>query len=180
VETKDIIDLVPDLAAGSGRAHGDSDNNFCRALLTQRGSRGPHRRSSGKSVIDQNHSSPTQIRRRPPGAISKFPAFQFLAFDCSDYLDNRLRIWQGVKDVFVQDADATGCDCAHGEFFVTRHAKLAHNENIERKAEPMRCFKRHRHPAARKSENDDVVASSVAQQFFRKLPTRVGSVAKKV
>jgi hypothetical protein len=91
-----------------------------------------------------------------------------------------LRIWQGVKDVFVQDADATGCDCAHGEFFVTRHAKLAHNENIERKAEPMRCFKRHRHPAARKSENDDVVASSVAQQFFRKLPTRVGSVAKKV
>jgi hypothetical protein len=180
VETKDIIDLVPDLAAGTGRAHGDSDNNFCRALLTQRGRRGPHRRSSGKSVIDQNHSSPTQIRRRPPGAISKFPPFQFLAFDCADHLNDRLRIRKHVENVFVQNPDATGRDCAHGEFFVPRHAELAHNENIERNAEPLCYFKRNRHTAARKSENDDVVASSVAQQSFRQLPTRVGSVPKKV
>jgi hypothetical protein len=149
-------------------------------LLTQRGSRSPHRRSSGKPVIDQNHGLPTHIWRRAAGAIIAFPAFQFLAFDCSDHLDDRLRIWQRVKDVFVQDADATGCDCAHGEFFVPRHAELAYNENIERNAEPLRYFKRNRNTAARKSENDDVVASSVAQQIFRKLPTRVGSVPKKV
>jgi hypothetical protein len=91
-----------------------------------------------------------------------------------------LRVWQGIDDVFVQNADATGCDCAHGEFFVPGHTELAHNENIERNAEPLRYFERNRHPAARKSENDDVVASSVAQQIFRKLPTRVGSVPKKV
>jgi hypothetical protein len=180
VEAKDIVDLVPDLAASGGSAHGDSDNNFCRALLTQRGSGGPHRRSSGKSVIDQNHRSPTQIWRRPPGAISMFPPFQFLAFDRADHLYDRLRIRKHVENVFVQNADATGCDCAHGEFFVPGHAELAHNENIERNAEPLRYFERNRHPAARKSENDDVVASSVAQQFFRKLPTRVGSVPKKV
>jgi hypothetical protein len=91
-----------------------------------------------------------------------------------------LRVWQGIDDVFVQNADAAGCDCAHGEFFVPGHAEFAHNENIERNAEPLCYFERNRHAATRKSENDDVVASSVAQQFFRKLPTCVGSVPKKV
>jgi hypothetical protein len=91
-----------------------------------------------------------------------------------------LRIWQGIENVFVQDADAAGRDCAHGEFFVPRHAELAHNENIERNPEPLRYFERNGHAAARESENSDVVASSVARQFFRKLPTSVGSVPKKV
>jgi hypothetical protein len=164
---------------GAWRTDWDSDNNFCRALPAQCGSRSPHGRSSGKPVIDQNYGSPKQIWWRAAGAIITFPPFQFLAFDCSNHLDDRLRVWQGVEDVFVQDADATGCDCAHGEFFVPRHAELAHNENIERNVEALRYFKRNRDTAARKSENDDVVASSVAQQAFRQLPTRVGSVPKK-
>jgi hypothetical protein len=91
-----------------------------------------------------------------------------------------LRVWQGIDYVFVKNADATGCDCAHGEFFVPGHAELAHNENIERNAEPLRDFERNRHAAAWKSENNDVIASSVARQFFRQLPTSVGSVPKKV
>jgi hypothetical protein len=61
---------------------------------------------------------------------------------------------------------------------VARHTELAYNENVERNAEPLRYFERNRHPAARKSQNDDVVASRVAQQFFGKLPTSVGSVMK--
>jgi hypothetical protein len=63
---------------------------------------------------------------------------------------------------------------------VPRHAELAHDENIERNPESLRYFERNGYAAARESENDDVVSSSVAQQFFRKLPTSVGSVPKKI
>jgi len=89
-----------------------------------------------------------------------------------------LRIRQDVEHVFVQDADTTRGDCAHGEFFVTRHTELAHNANIERNPDPLRYFERDRDTAARESENDDVVAPGIAQQFFRELPTRVGPVLK--
>jgi len=132
------------------------------------------------SAPSATHRRAALIRRRAAGAIVLFPPLQFLAFDCRDRLDDRLRVWQDVEDVFVQDADSTGCDCAHGEFFVPRHAELAHHENIERNPEPLRYFARNPHPPARKSENNDAVAPSVAQQIFRKLPTGVGSIPKKV
>src|SRR5436309_15411767 len=59
------------------------------------------------------------LRRGTITAIIAFPPFQFFAFDGCDHLDDRLRIRQDVEHVFVQDADTTRGDCAHGEFFVT-------------------------------------------------------------
>jgi len=60
-----------------------------------------------------------------------------------------LRVWQGVEHVFIQDADATDA-IAPGDL-VPGHAELAHNEDIERNAEPLRYFERNRHPAARRA-----------------------------
>src|SRR5438034_6787707 len=76
------------------------------------------------------------LRRGTITAIIAFPPFQFFAFDGRDHLDDRLRIRQDVEHVLVQDADTTRGDCAHGEFFVTRHTELAHNEDIERNPDP--------------------------------------------
>ena len=59
------------------------------------------------------------------------------------------------------------------------HAEFAHNKNIERNTEPLRYFKCDRHTSTRQSENNDVVASGVTQQLFRKLPARVGSDPEK-
>jgi hypothetical protein len=87
-----------------------------------------------------------------------------------------LCIRDDVENVFVQNTDPARGNRAHSEFFVAGHAEFPHNKNVERNAEPLGHFKRHRHATTRKAENDDVVASGVTQQLFRQLLTRVDPV----
>jgi hypothetical protein len=177
-QANDIIGSVPKILAGTWRADGNSNNNFRGALLTQRSYRSPHGRAGGKSVIDQNDGTIFKLRRRTVCPIISFAPLQFLAFNRGHHLDDRLRIRHDIKHVFVQNADAAGSDCAHGEFFMAGHAEFAHNKNIERNTEAPGDLKCDRDTTTREAENNDVVAPGVTEQLLRELPTRISSVLK--
>src|SRR5205814_3362122 len=99
------------------------------------------------------------FRRRTLPAIVTFASLQFLAFNRSHRFHDRLWIRHNREHVFIQNADATGSDGAHGEFFVAGDAEFAHNKNVERNTEPPRDLKSDWDTASRKAENDDVIAS---------------------
>ena len=178
MQANDFVGSGLQILTGNWRADWNGDDNFGGALLTQRGYRCSHGRAGGKSVIDQNDGTTFELRRGPIVAIVALPPFQFLAFNRSDHLDDRLRIGDDVKHILVQNANAAGSNRAHGEFFVTRHAKFAHDKNIEGHTEPLRDLKCDRHTSTRQTKNNNVVASGVPQQFFRELPTRISPVLK--
>src|SRR6185369_12414927 len=149
LQANDFVGTVLQILAGAWSSDWNSDNNFCCPLLAQRRYRCSHGRASSKSVVDQNDDTIFEVRRGPIAAIIALPPFQFLAFDRSDYLNDRLRIRDDVEHVLVQNADAAGGDRTHGEFFVTWHAEFAHDKNIERNSETLRDLKCNRNTSPR-------------------------------
>ena len=178
VQANDLVGSVLQILTGTGRADRNSDDNFGCAVLAQRRYRCAHRRTGGKPVVDQNDGATFEIGRRPIVAVISLPPFQLLAFEGGYYLDDRLRISDDAEDILVKHADATGRNGAHGEFFVSRKAEFADDKNIERNIKPLRDFKCDWNATTRESENNNIVASGVTQQFFRELPTRLCPVLK--
>ena len=178
MQANDLIGSVLQILTGAGRTDRNGNDNFGSALLTQGSYRCSHSRAGGKPVVDQNDGTTIEIGRGPIVAIITLSPFQFLALDRSDHLDNRLRIGHNVEHVLVKNPDAAGSDRAHREFFVTGQAEFAHDKNIERNTEALRNLKGDWDTSTRETENNDVVASGVTQQLFRKLPTRIGPVLK--
>ena len=65
------------------------------------------------------------------------------------------------EDIRVRDRDtlpAEGSERAHRELGVAREPELAHDEHVERSTERIGDDRGDGHPAARKRENDEVVA----------------------
>ena len=178
LQADDFVGTVLQILTRTWSPDWNSDNNFRCPLLAQRSYRRSHSRASGKSVVDQNDDTIFEVRRRSIATIIALPPFQFLAFDRGDHLNDRLRIRNDMEHVLVQNADAARGDRPHREFFVTGHAQFAHGKNIERKTEPLRDLKCNRNTSPGQTENNDVVASGVTQQFFRELPTRISPVLK--
>ena len=176
LQAKDVIGSVLQLLTGNRRADRDRNNDFGGALLTQRSYRGPHARARGKPIVDQDNGTMFKFRRRTISSIISFAPLQFLTFNRGHLVDDILRIRHDAKHVFVQNTDAAGSDRAHSEFLVAGHAEFAHNKNVERNTEPLRDFEGDRYTTTRKTENNYIVASGVAQQLFRKLPSRIGPV----
>jgi hypothetical protein len=61
---------------------------------------------------------------------------------------------------------------------VTGDPQFSDNKNIQRNPNAAGHLKGHRHTAARKSENDDIVATSVVGQFLSELPTSIRTIQK--
>jgi hypothetical protein len=88
--------------------------------------------------------------------------FQFALLTRDDLIHHVGRQAQRCHHVLTEDPDATGRDCANGELRMSRGAKLSYEEHVEWDAKRVRDFEGHRDPAARKREDDDVVAIAKA------------------
>lgn len=66
---------------------------------------------------------------------------------------------------------------AHGEFRLPRGPQLPYETDVERGAEGVGDLRRHRHAAARETEDHDVLVLEVAEAGGE-LPARVGAIAE--
>ena len=97
--------------------------------------------------------------------VGQFAPFQFLLFLRRHRIDHLHRDTQASHDLFIEHADASGGDGAHGQFAMAGRAELPHDENIERRAQRLGHLERHRHAAARQPEHDYVRLIRVTPQF---------------
>jgi len=61
---------------------------------------------------------------------------------------------------------------------MSRHAELAHQEHVERRAQGRRDLEGHRHAATRQSEDHDVLATRVLAQALRQKPASLRPIAE--
>src|SRR4029453_14017630 len=99
----------------------------------------------------------------------------FLRSHCFDGL---LCMWYCAHNVFIQNAHAARGDRTGGQFFETRDAEFANNENIERGTEAFRNFVGNRHAAPRQAENDHVVTIGIFYELFCQQPPCFVSICK--
>jgi hypothetical protein len=85
-----------------------------------------------------------------------------------------------AHDILVQNAHTAGSYRAGSQFFKAGNAQFAHDKNIERRAEPLRDFERHRHTAPWQPKHNYVIATRILDEFVRKQPAGFGSVGKSV
>jgi hypothetical protein len=87
-----------------------------------------------------------------------------------------------AHDLLVDDANATGGNGSHGKLRLSWGAELANDEDVEGGAEGLRDLVRHRNAAARKGEDDDLVAGALLiderAEVCSKLPPGVDSIGK--
>ena len=104
------------------------------------------------------------------------------ALDAGHMLDLLRANVRVLDDVVVQHHDVAGRDRAHGEFLVPRHAEFSDEKHVQRRAEPPRHFVRHRHPAARQRENQEVIGVVVSRprQRLAQPPAGVDAIRKSV
>jgi hypothetical protein len=119
-------------------------------LLLSQGLYGSSHRGSGRQpVIHQNDGPAGDIRRRAIAAIEPIAPRQLPQLARHDRVDFMFRNSETAHDFIVQNADTAGCDRAHCQLLVPRNAQLAHQKNIERRAERTSHFTTDGYPAAR-------------------------------
>ena len=97
-------------------------------------------------------------------AIRALPAVELDPLASSHFVDHRHGNTERIDDVGVHLTDAARRNGAHREFFMTRDAELANNEDVVGHAESASDLPGHRHTAPRQPEHDDIVPVCVRRQ----------------
>ena len=129
-------------------------------------------------VIHQNDGPAGDIRGRAIAAIEPIAPRQLPQLARHDRVDFMFRNSETAHDFIVQNADTAGCDRAHCQLLVPRNAQLAHQKNIERRAERTSQLKSDGHPAARQGQDENIRPIGVSRQLLRELAAGIGAIAK--
>jgi len=95
-----------------------------------------------------------------------------------DGVDHAVRDVQSAHDVLVQHAHAARGDGAHRQLLVAGNAQLAHEEDVERRAERLGHLGRDGHAAARQREHQHVRSVGVRPELRGEQATRVATIPK--
>ena len=131
-------------------------------------------------MVHQDHGPAADVGRRPAAAVEALAPPQLLQLPARDRIDQIIGDVQPGYDVVVEHPHAAGRDGAHRQLLVAGHAELAHDEDVERRAERVRHLVRHRHAAARQGQHEHVRAIGVMGELLGELPTRFAAIAKEL
>lgn len=124
-----------------------------------------HARAGGEAVVDEDGSLAPHIDGWTPVAVQLLAAEKLGGLPADCRLDRLRRDAKAPDDVIVQNADAAGRDCAHGELLVAGDPELAHDENVERGADSACDLKGDRDTAAGQAEDDRFTRRKLAHEF---------------
>ena len=137
--------------------------------------RGSGRRPRRDAVVDDDDDPAGDRDARPfstepPGASGQLCAL--LCLDRGELLVCHACI---AQNVFVENAGTAFSDRAHRELGLEGDTQLAHDDQLERRAEPARHFGGNGYPTSRQTDDDDVLSAEV-REVPREVPTGVGPV----
>jgi peptidyl-prolyl cis-trans isomerase A (cyclophilin A) len=148
-----LVRLPLELLARLDRPDRDGDHDPGRLQPAQGGHRGPHGRAGGQPVVHQDHRLPPDVQRRPVAAILPLPPVQLPPLLSGNPVDQRLGRLQHLHHPIVEDADAAGGDGPHRQLLVARHAQLADQEHVQRRAQHFRDLVGDRDAAPRQGQH---------------------------
>ena len=148
------------------------------ALLPQRDDGRLHRRAGREPVVHENDRAIADRDRPTRPAILHVPPFQFETLTNGHLLDHGMRHTESLDDVPAEHPNAALCDGAHCQLLMPRHAELANEEHIQRRAQSRRYFMSDRHTAPWQTEDDDVRTVSIWRQRGCELPARIDSIVE--
>jgi hypothetical protein len=155
------------------------DDQARRLRQSQRRHRGTHGRSGRQAIVDEHHVSGSDLDRRLVGAVPALAAQNLVKLAPRDFFDDRLVHAHVLHHRSIEHDATPAGDGAHGQLFVARHAELADDEHVERRAERSCYLERNRHAATGKRQHDRL-APSERQQQLRKLPTGVTAITERL
>ncbi len=83
-----------------------------------------------------------------------------------------------AEDVLVHHADAATGDRSHGQFRMSRHAKLADHEHVHRSPKRPRDFESDRDAAPGKGQHHQIGSAGEMLQLTREDSSSVSSIGK--
>jgi hypothetical protein len=131
--------------------------------------------AGGQAVVDQDDHPAAQPQRRPPGPVARLPTPYLRRLPYRD-LHDLFRL-QPVGDLGVEHPHAARPDRAERDFRRPRHAELAHDQDIQRYAEPRADHRRDGHAAPHQPKDDRVRPPGVRPHPVGERRTRVGAIA---
>ncbi len=99
---------------------------------------------------------PVRGTRARPAREPLCPSIELALFACRDGLELPVGDAQRVEHLVVEDAGAALTDRAHRELGLSGGAQLAHDDDVERRAEGISHLDADRHAAAGESDDDRV------------------------
>jgi hypothetical protein len=139
---------------------------------------GPHVRPGREPVVDDDHHHAGDVERRGVLAVGLFPALQLASFRTGDALDDVRREVQAAHHVVVEDHHAAAGDRPHGQLLLAGDPEFAHDEHVQRRAQPLRHLVAHWHASAGQGQHHDVGALSVVAEQLGQGPAGIPAVAE--
>jgi len=132
-----------------------------------------------KAVVDKDDRPPCGVGRCGAGAVQGLAPFDLGKLALADRVEHAIADAEARDQAFVTKHRRRGSvnDRPHGQFLMSRHADLAHHEDIERGSQGLRDFRPHDHAAARQGE-DDRGFITVAQETLRQLAAGICPVGE--
>jgi hypothetical protein len=161
---------------GRARAHRYGDYEPRGRLLPHRENGRFHCRSGRQAIVDENDRAIAKDRQWMLAAKQPIASFELQPLARSDVLDLRGRQTEIGNQVMAEHLDASGGDRAHRQLRVARHAKLAHEKEVERSPQQKGDLEGNRHAPARQRQHDEVGIMRVVIQSRRKLTTGIQAI----
>ena len=165
--TNDIVDLCPHFLAGLRRCRRNCDDDAGRLQLSQGLDGGMHGGAGCQTVIHQNHGATANVGGRSAAAIETLAPRQLLVLSFGNRLDQIVRDPEAPHELVIEHTHAAARDRAHRQLLVARDAQLAHDKDVERRAERTGDFVCDGHATARERQHEHVRAIGVSGELGR-------------
>ena len=169
------IGADPCLPPGRRDGHGEHDPRRPQRPGDLAG--GPGRGPGGDAVIDHHGHPPVQPPARPPGPVARGAGFHCRLLPRLDRRQLVLRHPAGLRDLGVDDPHPVLPDRAHAQLGLERHPQLAHDDDIQRRAQRPGHPERDRDPAPRQAQHHDRLAAQMPQPG-REPPPRIITISE--
>ena len=176
-----IVDLPAEHHAGVSGTDRYRDNKSRRMVPTHGGDSGSHGGAGRETVVDKDHHSVPDNCRSPTPPVFGGPAVQFAQLAKPHCVEVSIRNAKSGNNYVIRDhldLVTDGGDGAHRQLRLPWHAELAHDQHIEPRAQCFGDLRGDRHPAARQSEHDHIVAARVLTEQRRQRPAGSGPVGE--
>jgi hypothetical protein len=158
MKTEHFVDFVSKVATGIRRGNGNGDDNRTGPFLTYGADRRAHGRTGRQSIVHEDHDAIAQVGHRARTAVFPKAPLELAPLALGDRTDDMWRNVVRAHDIAVEDLGPGSGNRAHRQLGVPWDAKLADQENIERRLQFARDFVRNRHPTTWERQHDDVSA----------------------
>jgi hypothetical protein len=136
------------------------------------------RGSCRQSIVDQNHDAIAQFGERLAVAIFLLAPLELDELLAHDGVHRAARNAVLADDIVAEHANAARRERADGEFRMSGHPDLPHDENVERRTERLRDLEGDGDAAARQREHDDIGAAAICVQLRRQVEAGVTAIVE--